>query len=101
MSSAALDGSDPRTVFRADTSVYDVLVHVKRAAVPRASQRLWAAETASASSSTRDGAGGSAYKNLSLAAKGELPRVEHDPPQLLLADLVAEHDDVASFFYDK
>jgi len=61
LSSAALDAADPRTVFRADTAVYDALIHVKRAAVPRAPQRLWAADAAD-TAVARDGRGsGSTY----------------------------------------
>lgn len=121
LESPGLDAVDLRSIFRADTTVYvhtvqkthghirrllephtpsfcvlrryDALIHVKVAGVPRAAQRLGHARS--------DSEGKSTYKNLSLGAKSDLPRVDHDPPQLLIADLMSEHDGTAHFFYDK
>eukprot|EP00041_Stephanoeca_diplocostata_P025918 m.690451 g.690451 ORF g.690451 m.690451 type:complete len:1159 (+) comp22850_c1_seq1:187-3663(+) len=94
--SAAADGPDVRTLFRTNTSHFDVLIHLKKAAVPRRSQSL-------ANGDTRDGVGGaSPYKNLAVAAtSGEPPRPDFDPAQLFLEELRAQHGTIAQFYHDK
>eukprot|EP00038_Savillea_parva_P031344 m.85330 g.85330 ORF g.85330 m.85330 type:complete len:1166 (-) comp9627_c0_seq2:2267-5764(-) len=102
LGSPCLDAMDPRCVFRADTSVYDALIRIKEAGIPRAMQRLGYGDGSGGKGGGKAvGKGKSTYKNLTLAAGDDLPRVDFDPPQLLIADLAAEHQDVAHFFYDR